>query len=60
MLASVLQAACRGMDSDVILNENFLENMYQFLSSKPNHVPYMVTAERIFVCTEGCSDDELL
>uniref|UniRef100_A0A7S3E2T0 Glycosyltransferase 2-like domain-containing protein n=1 Tax=Chloropicon laureae TaxID=464258 RepID=A0A7S3E2T0_9CHLO len=49
-----------GMDSDVILNENFLENMYQFLSSKPNNVPYMVTAERIFVCTEGYSDDKLL
>ena len=49
-----------GMDSDVILNENFLENMYQFLSSKPNNVPFMVTAERIFVCTEGFSDDQLL
>jgi len=49
-----------GMDSDVILNENFLENMYQFLSSKPNNVPYMVTAERIFVCTEGHTDDKLL
>jgi len=49
-----------GMDSDVILNENFLENMYQFLSSKPNTVPYMVTAERWFVCTEGFSDDQLL
>jgi len=49
-----------GMDSDVILNENFLENMYQYLSSKPNTEAHMVTAERIFVCTEGFSDDQLL
>ena len=49
-----------GMDSDVILNENFLENMYQFLSSKPDTTPYIVTAERWFVCTEGFSDDQLL
>jgi len=48
-----------GMDSDVILNEHFLENIYQKLS-KDRSTPYMVTAERWFVSTEGFTDDELL
>ena len=49
-----------GMDSDVILHEYFLENMFQFLSQQPRNVPYMVTAERWFVATEEFSDDQIL
>jgi len=41
-----------GLDSDVICNEYFLENMYKFLSSRDPITPFMTTAERWFVDTE--------